>query len=114
MRLFLSDGNYLLAKENTHTNGFCCTFPKEDPNIKEWRNQDMLQELNIIDGEWRQYIGWVPFFNASVSLSDMREEYNFMTNKPDCTHFIYTPFAFSVLWKNIERAVDALHLPFCQ
>lgn len=70
----------------------------------------MVQELDHEDSQWRAHIGWVPFFNESVHLSDLREEYNYVSRKVDCTHFIYTPFAYNVLWKNIRKAVESLTL----
>jgi hypothetical protein len=102
--LTLVDGFYQWDKGHEHHDGYCCQQPVEDPERQNWKTHDVLQELHSLDPNWRRYLGWIPFFNVSIQLSDLRIEYDDLHRVADCTHFIYTPFAYERLWWDIQTA----------
>ena len=48
---------------------------------------------------------WLPFFDTSAALWDLRAEWNHQTALPDCTHFLYSPLAFRALWREMHSAL---------
>jgi hypothetical protein len=102
------DGAYEWSKANTsvHPAEYCCNSPLDDPHRVDWRNQDTLSELHRQDPAWREVVGWVPFFNDSLALYDLRVEFH-RVKHIDCTHFIYSPTAYASLWFAIKVAAKA-------
>ncbi|CAE7503397.1 unnamed protein product, partial [Symbiodinium microadriaticum] len=103
-----ADGFYHWDKSNSsaHSEEFCCRLPMHTPHAGNWRNTMVLEYLDRFDSDWREYIGWVPFFNTSLALFDLRVEYHERARHIDCTHFVYTPTAYSALWWDIKRAAE--------
>jgi hypothetical protein len=106
--LLCADGFYQWDKGQVQYDGFCCQRPVEDPEVSNWKTHDVLKELNSLDPNWRKYLGWIPFFNVSLELSDLRIEYDNLHNVADCTHFIYTPLAYERLWRDTRIAITSL------
>mmetsp|Transcript_1807 Transcript_1807/g.2846 ORF Transcript_1807/g.2846 Transcript_1807/m.2846 type:complete len:519 (-) Transcript_1807:7-1563(-) len=103
------DGYYHMELANKASpNEFCCNLPLKDPHYSNWRNDLMQRQLAALDPRWESEIGWVPFFNASSALFDLHVEYSPDRYVVDCTHFIYTPTAYSVLWWELKRALGEL------
>lgn len=73
----------------------------------DWRNPQVMSELSARDPSWKDFIGWVPFFNDSLALYDLRVEFH-RVKHIDCTHFIYSPTAYGTLWYSIKLAVQEL------
>lgn len=53
------------------------------------------------DPHWSKSMGWIPFYNFSLELFDLRAE-SHKPNIVDCTHFIYLPMAYFALWEEIR------------
>jgi len=104
------DGSYQwdMANRSAHPDSFCCSFPTQDPHESNWRNSQLMSQLDKADKSWKEYIGWIPFFDDSFALYDMRVEFHEHARFIDCTHFIYGPTAFSSLWWSIGNAVNSL------
>ena len=66
----------------------------------------VVEFLDSYDRNWREYIGWVPFFNTSLALFDLRVEFHEKAQHIDCTHFVYTPTAYAALWWDIKKVID--------
>jgi hypothetical protein len=105
---FLVDGYYHwdLINSTTGSEDFCCRLPLQDPHIHNWRNDMILEYLNKYDSKWKEYIGWVPFFNTSLALFDLRVEFHDRAKHIDCTHFVYTPTAYAALWWDLKSIVE--------
>lgn len=88
--------------------GFCCQFPSIDPRSIDWRTQDVLNSFNELDRNWSKSIGWIPFFDSSILLSDLRIEYDYKFQLIDCTHFIYSPVAYEILWWQMSNSINKL------
>jgi hypothetical protein len=101
------DGIYEWDKANTsvHPSEYCCNYPLDDPHQVEWRNPQILSEFSRQDPSWSDLIGWVPFFNDSLALYDLRVEFH-RVKHIDCTHFIYSPTAYGSLWHSIKLAAQ--------
>jgi hypothetical protein len=86
---------------------FCCSRPSPKALVDdlEWRNRLVRQELDKLDHHWSRLVHWLPFFDISAELWDLRAEWNAQTALPDCTHFIYSPLAFSPLWRALHNAL---------
>ena len=53
------------------------------------------------------YLGWIPFYNISLELYDLRAE-SHKINQVDCTHFIYSPTAYTVVWYEIQKKYEEI------
>lgn len=70
----------------------------------------VYEYLDRYDSSWREYIGWIPFFNNSLALYDLRVEYHELAGHIDCTHFVYTPTAYAALWWDMKSSIQKLTL----
>ena len=84
--------------ENATDKPFCCVTPDFDyAQAQQWQNKDVLKAAHGLDRHWRNYIGWIHIFNHTLHMCDLRVEQN-PSMPPDCTHFVYTPTSFDILW----------------
>ena len=102
------DGSYEWDKGEVRFEGFCCQAPIIDPHPNDWKTSDVIKSLNTLNSSWFEYIGWIPFFNTSILLSDLRIEYDYKYNLVDCTHFIYSPIAYQIVWWDISLSIQTL------
>jgi hypothetical protein len=100
---FNVDGSYsaMQAHLSPQRPSFCCEFPRTVSTESDWRNHLIRQYLQDIDPDWSRYVGWIPFYNLSLELYDLRAE-SHRPNIVDCTHFIYLPTAYLRLWEEIR------------
>jgi hypothetical protein len=103
------DGGYTwsTANQSASRDDFCCSRSK-NPYATEWRNRDVISALDLLQPEWRNILGWIPFYNASLQLYDMHTEFHTLAVHLDCTHFIYSPLSYSYLWWSIADTL--MHL----
>ena len=86
--------------------GPCCK-PTLNNDAGNFRNIALLKSLCAIDPHWGDYIGWIPFYDAS-QMSNGHVDSN--KDTPDCTHFMYQPFFYDPLYHAIEAEVIRLRL----
>ena len=83
---------------------FCCSTPKNltATYLTNWRNTDVIADFTALDSNWLHHIGWINLFNLTLSLCDLHVE-----NKKgsDCTHYMYTPTSFDLLWYEMYRSL---------
>lgn len=104
---FQSSNNPSQSVSNTKEKSFCCDYPKEISSQSNWRNDLTIQYLTQIDSNWRKYLQWIPFYNISLELYDLRAE-SHKINQVDCTHFIYTSNAYYALWFEIQEKYEEM------
>lgn len=77
----------------------CCVAPNASDAIQEqgWRNRDVVEVATHLDPLWRHYMGYIHIFNHTLKMCDLKVEQN-PNEPPDCTHFVYTPTSFDILW----------------
>lgn len=82
--------------------GPCCrkTMPGNSGNF---RNLALLEALTTVDPNWREIVGWIPFYDVSQQVYNGHVDSN-----ADCTHFAYSPMFFDALWQAIECEVVRL------
>lgn len=93
-------GESLLPVNNTNDlKPFCCVTPNTDAAVVDqgWRNRDVVEDAYSLDPHWHHYMGWIHMFNHTLKMCDLKVEQN-PSQPPDCTHFVYTPTSFDILW----------------
>lgn len=83
----------------------CCSVHNITQHSIEGDNH-FIREFTALDPNWRDFIGWIPFFNLSASLHDIHIEWG--DRGQDCTHFIYAPHVFESVWRDLRSEVKRL------
>ena len=85
---------------------YCCTLRNAMRIQGDRANAVLKLALTSIDFSWKHRLGWIPFFEYSLSFYDLHVE----RRVPDCTHWVYSPNMFDILWfelrQEIERKAD--------
>mgnify|MGYP003385719073 CR=1 len=91
--------SYLPVNSTQRLKPFCCVTPDPIDAIMDqgWRNRDVFNEASSLDPLWPHYMGWIRMFNHTMKMCDLKVEQN-PNQPPDCTHFVYTPTSFDILW----------------
>lgn len=99
-----SPGGYFKYDMTSYPDQFCCSRPQPHSQLTslEWRNRLAREELGRLDAQWQRHVHWLPFFESSAELWDLRAEWNVQTALPDCTHFAYSPLVFRPLWHELH------------
>ena len=84
-----------------HIEGTCCK-PTKPSNRGNFRSIALLASLTAVDPDWRDYIGWIPFYNMTQVSN------NHIDIGSDCTHMIYTPFYLDPIYQAIESEIMRL------
>eukprot|EP01041_Mallomonas_annulata_P008060 gene8060-16528_t len=82
--------------------GSCCGKTINSPE-GNFRNIDLLRELNALDPLWTTYVGWIIFYEPTQIVDNGNIEHNC-----DCTHFAWTPFFYDPIWKSFENEITRL------
>ena len=86
----------------TYIPGPCCQ-PTNNTESGNFRNIVLLKELHAQDPNWKDYIGWLPFYDFSQMSYN-----NHVDTNGDCTHFQYQPYFYDPLYLAIEMEVSRL------
>lgn len=55
--------------------------------------------------DWMSIVGWIPFHDISKRLYDMHVEYRPKQAAVDCTHFVFSPLTYDILWWQIRHSL---------
>lgn len=78
--------------------GFCCD---NRGGLNNTRNELFLEAFRRLDPVGR--VGWIPIHQLTAQFRDLRAE----AKGEDCTHFLYSPVAYAVLWEAVDGAMRA-------
>ena len=82
---------------------FCCDTPnKTAAHEINWRNRNVLAAFSEFDPQWHHHVGLVRMFDRTIELCDLRLETS-KEKATDCTHFVYTPTIFEMMWYEMYR-----------
>jgi hypothetical protein len=82
--------------------GPCCVQPTNKAK-GNFRNLALIAALDIKDSEWRQYVGWIQFYNVTAVYGAHVDAGG------DCTHVSWSPFHLDTLWVDMANEHRRLH-----
>jgi hypothetical protein len=74
-----------------------------DTQVVDKRNFRNIALLTALDGEdprWRDYVGWIHFYQIFQQVHNGHKDID-----EDCTHFSYSPFFFDPVWQEMEHEI---------
>ena len=85
-----------------HKPGPCCS-PTENTALGNYRNVALKAALTALDPSWRDYVGWVHFYDMT-----QKSYPNHVDGGADCTHFAWSPFFYEPLFQELESEIIRL------
>ena len=81
--------------------GPCC-MPPTNYEEGNFRNFVLLGALDEVDPNWRDYVGWVQFYNLTTVQGAH------VDHGMDCTHISWSPFLLDPLWIDLRLEIERL------